>query len=246
MSGGQPRAAVVVLAAGSGSRVGHDLNKVLLPLGGKPVFAWSLETAAGSPSVARVILVVAERDRSLDEVVAVASRLDAEIVVGGDTRHESERLALESLAADIEGGRLDVVVMHDAARPLATADLLATVIATAHRRGGAVPVRPQPSVIAADDRDRGSVRGEFVAVQTPQAFRAGPLLTAYRAAHAQHFVGTDTASCVEAFTDLEVVGVPGPADNIKVTFADDLAVVERLMSLTPDGAERRSGDRPAR
>ncbi|HSS68295.1 MAG TPA: IspD/TarI family cytidylyltransferase [Nocardioidaceae bacterium] len=246
MSDEQPRAAVVVLAAGSGSRVGHDLNKALLPLGGKPLFAWSLETAAESPHAARVLLVVAERDRSLDEVTAVASRLNAEIVVGGDNRHESERLALESLAADIEGDRLDVVVIHDAARPLATAELLETVIATAHRRGGAVPVRPQPSVIAADDRDRASVQGEFVAVQTPQAFRAGPLLVAYRAAHAQKFVGTDTASCVQAFTDLEVVGVPGSADNLKVTFADDLAVVERLMSLTPGGAERPPGDRPGR
>jgi 2-C-methyl-D-erythritol 4-phosphate cytidylyltransferase len=248
MSDGLARAAVVVLAAGSGARVGHDVNKVLLPLGGRPVFAWSLQTASESNQVHRVVLVVSERDRSRPDLTSVADRLGAEIVIGGDTRHASERLALEALADDVGSGRLDVVAIHDAARPLATVDLLDTVIATARRRGGAIPVRRQPSVIVIDpaDADAALSLGDLVAVQTPQAFRAAPLLAAYRRADREGFVGTDTASCVERFTDLEIVGVPSSAENLKITFVGDFAVAEELAGLRPAAEGPATADRPDR
>jgi 2-C-methyl-D-erythritol 4-phosphate cytidylyltransferase len=66
-------------------------------------------------------------------------------------------------------------------------------------------------------------------VQTPQAFRAVPLLDAYRCAEADGFTGTDTAACVATYTDLPVCAVPGRATNLKVTFAEDLALAERLL-----------------
>jgi 2-C-methyl-D-erythritol 4-phosphate cytidylyltransferase len=66
-------------------------------------------------------------------------------------------------------------------------------------------------------------------VQTPQAFRARALLEAYTRAQADGFTGTDTASCVAAYTDLPVHAVPAPATNLKVTFAEDLALAERLL-----------------
>ena len=240
MTDDAPRAAVVVLAAGSGSRVGHDLNKALLPLGGRPMLAWSLETAAASRHTAMLVLVVSDRDRSRAEVAAAAAQFGAVVVEGGSNRHESERRALEYLAAEIDTGAIDVVVMHDAARPLATVQLLEAVVAAAHRRGGAVPVRRQASMIAAEPHDEDPADlGDLVAVQTPQAFRAAPLLAAYRRASATGFVGTDTASCVEAFADLEVVGVEGSAANIKVTFADDLAVAELLSAVRLDRHDDR-------
>ncbi len=67
-------------------------------------------------------------------------------------------------------------------------------------------------------------------MQTPQAFRAGPLLGAYAAADRDGFVGTDTASCIEHYTDLPVHCVPGDARNIKITFPEDLALAERLLA----------------
>ena len=70
----------------------------------------------------------------------------------------------------------------------------------------------------------------MVAVQTPQAFLAAPLLAAYRQAAADGFVGTDTASCIERYTDLPVRCVPGDAGNIKITFPDDLFLAERLLA----------------
>ena len=69
----------------------------------------------------------------------------------------------------------------------------------------------------------------LVGVQTPQVFRAGPLLQAYESAAADGFTGTDTAGCVTTYTDLPVHGVPAPATNLKITFIEDLAVAERLL-----------------
>jgi 2-C-methyl-D-erythritol 4-phosphate cytidylyltransferase len=232
MTGRRPRAAVVVLAAGSGTRVGGDVNKALASLGGRPLLTWSLRAAAQVRDVVRVVLVVAGRDQSHPSLAPDVVGPGVDIVIGGDSRHESERRAIEALADDIEQGAIDVVAIHDAARPLASPDLFADVIATAFERGGAIPVRPQPAVVSAQAGEtQGEAHGEeaLVAVQTPQAFRAGPLLAAFRRAHATGFTGTDTASCVEAFTDLAVVGVVGRADNIKVTYPDDVALAERLL-----------------
>jgi 2-C-methyl-D-erythritol 4-phosphate cytidylyltransferase len=221
---------VVLLAAGEGRRVGAGTNKVLLPLAGLPVFASSLRAVAPIPYVDRVVVVVRAQDEP--EVAVTVSRhfpaLDARLVTGGDTRHASEWNALQVLAGDIDAGRLDVVAIHDTARPLAGTGLFEDVVAAAGEHGGALPVRVQPGLLA---RDRSAaLHGNLVGVQTPQAFRAGPLLEAYRQAERDGFTGTDTASCVETYTGLPVHGVPGPATNIKITFPEDVALAERLLA----------------
>ena len=141
-------------AAGSrsGSRVGHEVNKVFLPLAGRRVFTWSLRWVAGVPEVGKVILVIAERDRPAAEAVLAreAPQLPVELVVGGDTRHESEWAALQALAPDISRHDVDVVVIHDAARPLAGSAMFARVIEIAHAYGGALPVRPQPALVSVE------------------------------------------------------------------------------------------------
>src|SRR4051812_10137708 len=120
-----PRCAAVLLAAGSGTRVGAETNKVLLPLDGIPILARSVRTVLDVEEVHRVVLVVRPEDR--EEVAAtVAPHLGAHdlwLVDGGERRHDSEWRALQVLARDIEDGELDVVAIHDAARPLATASL---------------------------------------------------------------------------------------------------------------------------
>ncbi len=230
----EPDAAVVVVAAGSSSRVGGSLNKVLVPLLGVPLVAWSVRTALSLPVVRRVVVVHRSSDREA-MTDALAPHLGPEpwpaevlLVAGGETRHDSESRALEVLADEIDRGILAVVAVHDAARPLADVDLFTRTITAARERGGAVPVVAVDGVV---DR-RGAMLGEeeIVAVQTPQAFRARELLAAYRAAAAEGFAGTDTASCVERYTDLPIVAVPSEPANLKVTFAGDLAVAERLLS----------------
>ncbi|WP_210439846.1 IspD/TarI family cytidylyltransferase [Nocardioides xinjiangensis] len=219
--------AVVILAAGSGSRVGAGRNKVLLPLRGVPVLVWSLRDALALPDVRRVLLVVRPADRSAVESAVAPHLGDREVLVvdGGATRHASEWAALRVLAADIDSGEVDVVVVHDGARPLAGPSLWRAAAAAALRTGGAVPVVPATQLLHADLTP---VADGVGAVQTPQAFRAGEVLAAYRAAARDGFEGTDTSACVAAYRDVEVAAVPGSALNLKVTFPEDVALAEEL------------------
>jgi 2-C-methyl-D-erythritol 4-phosphate cytidylyltransferase len=223
------RAAVVVLAAGTGSRVGAEVNKVLLPLGDIPVVARSVMTARAVEGVRRVVLVV--RDGEQEAVrAAVEPSLDDEqpqvaMVTGGATRHASEWEALSLLADQIEAGEIDVVAMHDAARPLATQDLYDRVLAAAAEHGGAIPVAPLDHLV---DLDGDALPERLVGVQTPQAFRAADLLAAHRAARADGFEATDTAGCLAAYADVAVVAVESDAGNLKLTVADDFLVAEAL------------------
>jgi 2-C-methyl-D-erythritol 4-phosphate cytidylyltransferase len=228
--GRPPRVALVMLAAGEGRRSGHHTNKVLLPLAGRRVFTWSIRWGRLLPDVSRTVLVIRDEDR--DSVRTTLAREveppDVELVVGGDTRHASEWNALRALAPAIRSGEIDVVVIHDAARPLAGTPLFAEVVAAAAHHGGAIPVRAQGHLAALDGGAPPS--DQVVAVQTPQAFLAEPLLEAYTDAASDGFLGTDTASCMERYTDLAVQCVPGDARNIKITFPEDLFLAERLLA----------------
>jgi 2-C-methyl-D-erythritol 4-phosphate cytidylyltransferase len=230
MSAGTPRTAVVLVAAGSGTRMGARTNKVLLALGGRPVLAWSLRTVTSLPYVGRVVVVVRQQDmhavrdlvrRQLPEGRAV------DLVVGGATRHDSEWRGLAPLRQGIGSGEIEVVAIHDVARPLADAALFDATVRAAQVHGAALPSRPQPGLVTSDGRRH--VTG-LVGVQTPQAFRAAPLLQAYERAAADRFTATDTAGCVTTYTDLPVHRVPAPATNLKITFIEDLAVAERLLA----------------
>lgn len=215
---------MVVLAAGSGTRVGADTNKVLLPLGDLPVFAWSLRSIAGLRYVEHVVVVHRSQDRAAVEAVVGPA---VTLVEGGTTRHESEWHALQALAGPIDAGTVDVVAMHDAARPLAPPELFDEVVRAAARHGGALPVRRQTGLLPR--RAGTALAAALVGVQTPQAFGARQLLEAYRCAEADGFAGTDTASCLEAYTDVRIHGVQAPATNIKITFPEDVALAERLL-----------------
>ena len=224
----------IVLAAGSGTRVGNSRNKVYLPLAGRRIVTWSLEVFRKIPGIGRLVLVVRDDDREL-----AAEVLDRELpgvpvdlVTGGDTRHESEYRALLHLAAEIERGEIDVVLVHDAARPLAPVRIVEEVLATAMRTGSAIPALPCEDVVGVDEDGRLSHAGRsgMVRVQTPQAFWSGPLLSAYQAAASDGFTGTDTASCVERYEGLPVQVVSGDPRNIKVTYADDLFTAELILT----------------
>lgn len=224
-----PRTAVAVLAAGSSTRVGGEVNKVLLPLAGLPTLVWSLRTALELDGVHRVVLVVRSEDRSDVEEVIIPhlGRRDLWLVDGGSTRHASEANALAALRSDIECGEIAVVAIHDGARPLASADLWARTIAAAASSGGALPVLRLRGLVPRDAAT--ALPAELMGVQTPQAFRADTLLAAYDAADRDGFTGTDTASCLTRYTELPIVAVPGEAANVKVTWADDVPQAEVLL-----------------
>lgn len=237
-----PRTAVgVVLAAGIGARVGADGNKAYLRLAGRSMLSWSVRAVAGTAEIGRVILVYRRGERDVaaralgDDLPGVA----VELVEGGDSRHESEFNMLRHIAADIEDGTVEVVLIHDAARPLAGPDLMRAALDTARRHGGAVPAvaatglaRPRP------DGGLEPLTERLVRVQTPQAFRAGPLLQAYRRAADEAFDGTDTSACVQHFTEVDVRVFPGAATNLKVTYPPDIRLAEHLLAGTVN-ADRR-------
>jgi 2-C-methyl-D-erythritol 4-phosphate cytidylyltransferase len=206
----------IVVAAGSGQRFGAAKQNALL--GGQRVLDRAVCTAREVSQA--VVVVVRPQD------------LVAGQVAGGATRSESVRNGLAAVPASAE-----VICVHDAARPLASAALYGAVV-DAVRGGadGAVPGVPVTDTIKLVD-EHGVVldtlrRDALVAVQTPQAFRAGAL----RAAHAADAEATDDAALVES-TGGRVVVVPGEATNRKITSPDDLAWAERQLvsGRDPDG-----------
>lgn len=230
MNGRIPRSAIVLLAAGSGSRVGADRNKVLLTLDGIPVLAHSVRTALEVDGAHRVVVVLRPEDRA-EVTESLGPHLgphDVWLVDGGEQRHDSEFRALQALRHDIEGDEIDVIAIHDAARPLASAALFRAVIDVAAEHGAAVPSVPAGRLNTGD----GALAPDgLLAVQTPQAFDARVLLAAYDAANADGFVGTDTAACLERYADTAIRSVAGERRNLKITFAEDLDLAEELLRI---------------
>lgn len=233
------RTAYVVLAGGGGTRLGAGVNKTYLLLNGRPVVSWSLDWVARVPEISRIVMVIRPQDEALARRAIAAADLGrepVELVRGGDTRHGSEQAALEHLRQPIAAGLIDIVAVHDGARPLAGADLLRTVITAAAVHGGAVPAIPEQRAWAIDSRGALLMDGAGVHLrraQTPQAFRARPLAEAYAAAIGRGTEGTDTAATMEARPDVTVVAVPGSPRNLKVTYPEDLAMAERLLQGEP-------------
>ena len=231
-AGNAATAAAVVLASGAGIRVGGDRNKVYLPLRGRSVVAWSLRTLARVPGIGTLVLVVRPQDGELAGQVLAAecAGCRVEVVPGGAMRQESELMALRRLGSRITAGTIDVVLIHDAARPLVTPELAAAVLAAARQTGGAVPGVAQDGLTLAgqDGTVAEADLGTMMAMQTPQGFAAAPLLAAYERAAAEGFAGTDTAACVTRYSGIAVRCIPGDDRNMKITYPHDLALAAKL------------------
>jgi len=223
----------VVLASGSGTRVGAEVNKVYLPLAGRRVVGWSLAALARVADIGVLVLVIRPEDRSLADDVLAAGPLagtPVEVVHGGATRQESELMALRRLAERIGSGAIDAVLIHDAARPLVSAALAAAVLCAARESGGAIPGLPRDDLVpVAGDLVADGPLDRAVTVQTPQGFLAAPLLHAYEQAAADGFVGTDTAACMARYSDVPTRCIAGDERNIKITYPYDIAIAERLL-----------------
>lgn len=230
-----------MLAAGMGTRVGADGNKAYLPLAGASMVSWSVTAVADTPEIDRTVLVYRRGERGVAErmLAAEVAGHDVELVEGGDTRHGSEFNVLRHLRADIESGAVDVVLVHDAARPLAGPDLMSAALHTARTFGGAIPGVPAGDVVRDDGGGHpAAVSGPLVRVQTPQAFRAAPLLAAYLAADAAGFDGTDTSACIRRFTDVAVHVFAGSAGNFKVTYPHDVEIAAHVLAARLTGGSR--------
>ena len=217
--------AVVIVAAGRGSRAGGDLPKQFRPIGGKPMIRQSLVMLLEHPTVGLVQPVIHPEDVAMFQSAADGLGLLAP-VFGGATRQASVRAGLEALAPR----KPDIVLIHDAARPFASAALVSRAIAAAERSGAAIPALPVTDTVKTVDAagrvehtlDRNTLR----LVQTPQSFAFPALLDAHRRAAAsgrEDF--TDDAALAE-WAGLKVSVFAGEASNIKITNEEDFARAE--------------------
>jgi len=219
--------AAIVAAAGSGSRLGRG-SKALVPLHGRPTLARVLELFLALDEIDQI--VVAAPESRLEAARAVVDELRPAKVVrlcpGGETRQQSVRAGLMAL----EGG-CDWVLVHDAARPLASAALVRRVLAAAQESGAAFPGLPPRDAVKRVEGARlveSLDRSRLVLAQTPQAFAYGLLARAHFEAADAGLVGDDDAQLVAAGGH-PVTVVEGEPTNIKLTTAEDLELLEALI-----------------
>lgn len=216
-------------AAGASRRMGGDTNKIFLELGGEPILIRTLKTFSQSPRINFLIVVVSENDfDSVEKILESAEGLKPyKIVVGGSERQYSIANGLKLLPEDAE-----IVLVHDAARPLVGAHVIEAVIEAAEKFGGAIAAVPEKNTIKFVDAENFVTytppRSKLVEVQTPQGFRRELLLKAYEQAEQDKFLGTDDSSLVERIGD-KIKVVTSDYRNIKITTPEDLKIAESLI-----------------
>lgn len=216
------RCAVLILAGGSGSRVGSDIPKQYLPLGGSPVILRTVTAFLTHPSVDSVRVVIGPDDLARYSSALSAAALPAP-VTGGASRQESGLHGLEAL----EDETPDYVLIHDAARPFVDHATIDRVIAALESHSAVLPAVP-----VADTLKRGGAvveatvdRQDLWRAQTPQGFRFAEILAAHRNAVGLELTD-DTA--VAEHAGMAVALVPGNEDNFKITTREDLDRAERI------------------
>ncbi|MDO5296659.1 MAG: 2-C-methyl-D-erythritol 4-phosphate cytidylyltransferase [bacterium] len=223
----QPRLSVIITAAGQSRRMG--VNKLLLSLGGKPILAHACAAFNSLKMVSDIVVTAPSGLEAEYEELLRHNGIDklSRVVTGGAERQDSIYEAMRTLQA----GEKDFVAVHDAARPLISVKLIETICAELSSCDGAIPAVAVKDTIKRVDAS-GTVletlkRSELRAVQTPQIFRYGPLRRAYESAYKENFLGTDDASLIERYGGMVRI-VEGDYRNIKITTAEDLAILEKF------------------
>ena len=216
--------AAVIVAAGSGTRYG-DPDKVFALLGGRTVLARSIELFQNIPECGDIVVVLGEHSLARgQQLIACCTDLRLTSCTGGASRSDSVRAGLMALRGDAS-----LVAVHDAARPLATPELVRRVLESARMHGAAVPSLPVGDTVQEVDAEGALCavleRERLRAVQTPQIARRDWLLRA--------LAGSSTAT--DESTALHLAGFPvrhiaGEHGNIKLTWPSDLSLAEALLA----------------
>ncbi|MBX3612133.1 MAG: 2-C-methyl-D-erythritol 4-phosphate cytidylyltransferase [Burkholderiaceae bacterium] len=218
----------VIPAAGVGSRLGAMQPKQYLALAGRPMLRWSVDALLAAPWIERVVVVVAPDDRRAGTLLAALPRVEV-LAAGGATRRDSVLAGLRALAGSAAGARHWVLV-HDAARPgLRPTDLERLRAGLAQSPVGGLLAVPVSDTVKRAGEDGRSVaatleRDRLWLAQTPQMFRLGPLIDALEA----HPAVTDEAAAIERTGHAPWL-IEGGRENFKVTTAEDLELMQRLL-----------------
>jgi 2-C-methyl-D-erythritol 4-phosphate cytidylyltransferase/2-C-methyl-D-erythritol 2,4-cyclodiphosphate synthase len=219
--------AAVVVAGGSGLRVGGENPKQYQEIGGKPVIWWTLKAFLDHPGIARVQAVIAEGHETMFREATADLSLPAP-VVGGSTRQESCRAGLEALIST----RPAKVLIHDAARPFASRDLISHVIAWLDRYRAVVPGLPVAETLklAPGGIIKATVdRSAMWTAQTPQGFSFDDILAAHRKAVVSGAANLTDDAAVAEHAGIEVAMIPGRTENQKLTTAQDMQNADRIL-----------------
>lgn len=237
--------AVVIVAAGRGERAGQSAEgpKQYRRIGGRPVIARTIEAFANHPAIGRIVVAIHPDDKDLfaDAIGAFADRVVA--VRGGPTRQESTRLALLALTEDPPAS----VLIHDAVRPFVDAALIDRTIEAIDGGGGALPALPVSDTLKREAAD-GTVsetvaRAGLHAAQTPQGFPFDAILTAHENAYRSGKSDFTDDAAIAEWGNIAVRLVPGSADNVKLTWAREIALADqRFQSSQPFFPDVRTGN----
>ena len=216
----------IILAGGSGARMGADRNKVLLELCGEPVVMRSVRAFIGLADA--LVIVTRPEDAADIRGWLTEDGIEAAVTHGGATRQDSVWNGLIALPADC-----DRVLIHDAARCLVDSEIIRRVMASVEGCGTGVAAIPAIDTIKAANQD-GIVTGTpdrstLWAMQTPQGFDVALIRRAHEAARRDHYTGTDDASLVERL-GLPVQLVMGHRRNLKLTTPEDMAMAKALLN----------------
>jgi 2-C-methyl-D-erythritol 4-phosphate cytidylyltransferase len=219
------------MAAGRGDRFEGNTPKQLALVNGRPMIAWSIERFAACADIKTIVLVVPPDQNSAWEAAMAepSGGHVSKMVNGGERRQDSVRLGVEALPENVTH-----VLVHDAARPCLSAKLLERIVGALKNNNAVVPAVPAVDTLVVDTNGRVDAivdRATISGVQTPQAFEKQLLLRAHRKAHAEGLRSSDDGSLVLALGEA-VTTVPGDRMNIKVTWPDDVAIAEAILTLT--------------
>ena len=222
--------AVVIAAAGTGSRMKSDINKQYILINEKPVLYYSLECFSQMDLV-KELVVVAHPDEVAycqENIIDKYQFTKAKVISGGQTRQESVVAGLKSLNSNVP-----YVAVHDGARPLVVPSLVLQVLKAAVEHGAAIPAvfatDTMKLIDAAGFVEKTLDRARLIAVQTPQIFNYRELIRAYDLAKEDNFIGTDDASLYEKYIG-KVKTVISDTSNIKITRPEDIIIAKQLMS----------------
>jgi 2-C-methyl-D-erythritol 2,4-cyclodiphosphate synthase/2-C-methyl-D-erythritol 4-phosphate cytidylyltransferase len=221
-----------------------NVNKALLPLGGRPVLYWTLERLSAAPELEEIVVVVAPEEvgPTRERLVEAGFAKVTAVIAGGAERQQSVSAGLEALSPAV-----DTVVVHDGARPLVTPETVGRALAALAGPGRwagvgvGIPVKDTIKVAGDDGRIRETPPRESLwAIHTPQVFPRAILTLAHAAAAADGVTATDDCALVERL-GLPVKLVAGSGANLKLTVPEDVVMAEALLAL--ERQEKGGGDK---
>ena len=221
----------IIPAGGVGSRMKSDTPKQFMDINGRPMILYALEAFEKSEADGIIIAVSKEHRDYLEGIIKEAgiSKFTG-FTDNGKERVYSVKNALDAVPEDD-----DYVLIHDAARPMVTPELINSCISSVKKSDAclvAVPVKDTVKIVSDGVVTDTPDRKTLFAAQTPQCFKVGVLKNAYKAWEddGRAFIPTDDASLVERYSDIPVRIIPGDETNIKITTPEDISIAETLLT----------------